>query len=515
MRNLTGLYLFFLVVAGIWLPAGYGQDYSVTPYCNLQMQSGGRMTVLEFSPDGQFLAGGTDHGAVTVWALENRTPIFELSEFGRVLLVDFLTGGQEIVVVDKKGRISGVNLLTRLKSFSFTSRSAPRVVALDNGKRFLALINRKQKVEIFDLVAKMPVGTIDGADELKHTVFLGFDRLGQQLVAITERGEVLVWNPATLRLLRKASLGGGELHGSRSLIHAASTNRSANVFIVGLEEVALPKGGLSGMARPGDLVRTQTIIAYDFNTGIEIKRIKFPYSAVSLIAMGPGNDHAAVVAKGATHIRLTDFRKGEFGATVSLEASPTAIAVSENDGYLAAGYADGIVAVWSLEFIGSRIATSEGEAALPTLGGRIRPTSQLSPALQPGSPVTMAILEFSSKGVGKDISSTCLEIMATGFANVPHITLVERSRIKDIIDELELSLTGLTESDGIRVGKMLNAGYVLLCSVGALGSSYVFNARLVNVETGVVEAGRGVICEECRDQDIFDAVNMLVQVLAQ
>jgi len=43
----------------------------------------------------------------------------------------------------------------------------------------------------------------------------------------------------------------------------------------------------------------------------------------------------------------------------------------------------------------------------------------------------------------------------------------------------------------------------------------VFSARLISVETGKVIKGREVICEECRDQDMYDAITMLVSTIAQ
>ena len=55
---------------------------------------------------------------------------------------------------------------------------------------------------MFDLKAMVPAGTIKGGEKLEDVLFLGFDRLGQQLVAVLAYGDVHSWNPATLKPLR-------------------------------------------------------------------------------------------------------------------------------------------------------------------------------------------------------------------------------------------------------------------------------------------------------------------------
>jgi hypothetical protein len=73
----------------------------------------------------------------------------------------------------------------------------------------------------------------------------------------------------------------------------------------------------------------------------------------------------------------------------------------------------------------------------------------------------------------------------------------------------------LTEEQGVAVGKISNADIILLGNVGKLGTSLIFSARLISVETGKVLKGREVICEECRDQDIYDAISTLASTIAQ
>jgi hypothetical protein len=103
-------------------------------------------------------------------------------------------------------------------------------VSVDAGKRYLAVANNDEQIELFDLKAEVAAGTIKAADKLEDVLFLGFDRLGQQIVAVLPYGDVHTWNPSTLKPLRSVVLAGGELHGSRAVVHAAATNRATNVF---------------------------------------------------------------------------------------------------------------------------------------------------------------------------------------------------------------------------------------------------------------------------------------------
>ena len=388
-------------------------------------------------------------------------------------------------------------------------------MALDAGKRFLAVATAKEHIEVLDLEAGMPVGSIDARNKLKNLLFLGFNRLGEQLVAITKRAKVVSWNPVTQRLLREFALTSNEIHGSKSVIHSAATNRASNIFVVGLQEVALPKGGLKGnRARPTDLVRQNMILAYDWNGGFEIKRVKFPYGTIEEIALGPGNDHVAVTNNKNNDITLVDLRKGELSSSVTMAAEPKVLVVSDDDQWLAAGGPKGMVFVWELDFRAKPTAETIA-SVLPSFSGRIRTASNQEPALAPDIPTTFAILSFESKGLAQNLGDAGLDMLTTYLANFDYISLVERQKILAIIEELKLQASDLTERNGAQIGRLLNADKILLCSVSAIGSSYIFNARIVDVETARVVKGRQVMCEECRDQDIFDAINLLGTTIAR
>jgi TolB-like protein len=483
-----------------------GQELTVQPGVSHRLS--GAVTALAATDD--LLVAGDARGHVAAWALDGSGTILQADVGAPVVFVGTTSGDSALVVVDAEGGISLRGLPGGEVLGTQQTEADPVRVALDAGKRYLAVGGDNERIELFDLRAGQRVGTIDAREAEGELVFLGFDRLGRQLVAVTEEADVISWNPITLQPLRRLTLQGGSVHGSRSKIHAAAANRSANAFVVGLEEVALPKGGLRRRARPGDLVRRDLLVAYDWDSGVELRRVEMPDGPVTMLALGPGSDYAAVAdAEGGT-VRFVNLREGATDAAVTVEGEPAALLVSES-GRLVAGTKEGQITTWTVELT----ETTTPEDALPTLAGRIRAVGEAAPALTPERPTVLAILPFDDRIESEDVSHLVAEALTARLANVEHLTLVERLRIDALLAEFDLLEQGLTEADGLRVGQLLNADYVLLGSVGALGPNYLFTARLLHVETGEVVSGRQVLCEECRLQDLFDAIAALSGTIAQ
>jgi TolB-like protein len=498
--------LIFLLLLGLALQA-VAQDIRISPYGALQLPEENKIVAMAFLSNGKILVVADDDGNVGCWDLEKKI-LLNSSKLDDPPLFLAASGDRSYVAVDGTGKVVVQDILKGQSGTIFQCKGKPVRVALDAGMQFLAVATDDEKMEIFDVKAMMPAGTIDVHDKLDDLLFLGFDRLGQQIVAIRKYGEVVSWNPATLKLLRELTLAGGELHGSTTVVHAAATNRAANVFAAALEEIAIPKGGVLGGQ---DLMRNYTIVAYDWNSGVELKRVKTNWPVEQMV-MGPGNDHLTVTNEDDNSVTLVDLRKGEVGSSVTMEQKPLVLAISEDNAWMAAGTKHGLISVWQMKF---KDETRAATAFTPSLGGRIRARGAKDPALTPGVPVKIAIMGFEGKGVSSDVADVCVASLANALANVDYITLVERREIEKIINEQKFQLSGLTEEEGVEVGKISKADVVLLGNVGTLGSSLVLSARLISVTTGKVLKAREVVCEECRDQDIYDAITTLASTIAQ
>ncbi len=109
---------------------------------------------------------------------------------------------------------------------------------------------------------------------------------------------------------------------------------------------------------------------------------------------------------------------------------------------------------------------------------------------QSGDKVTIAVLEFrvlgrvnSSSNFGKGIQ----EIIMTNLGQNALIKIVERARLKAIAKELSYSGSDLYNyRNALKLGKLLQAKYLVTGSIVGFGRAIRINARIINVQTGTV-----------------------------
>ncbi len=84
--------------------------------------------------------------------------------------------------------------------------------------------------------------------------------------------------------------------------------------------------------------------------------------------------------------------------------------------------------------------------------------------------------------------------LLTALASQSGITVVERDRIEQILEEQELSLSGLVDTTtAVRIGNIAAAQYIVTGSLIETTESVIIFARVVNVESGVVESAAQAI----------------------
>jgi formylglycine-generating enzyme required for sulfatase activity len=128
--------------------------------------------------------------------------------------------------------------------------------------------------------------------------------------------------------------------------------------------------------------------------------------------------------------------------------------------------------------------------------------------------VTIAVFDFEALGVDNASALTISDLMRTELTGIGTWDLVEREKLTRILKELELQRTGLTQIDKAReIGRILNAEKLVLGSVGKLGSMYVVQARLVDVETGKTDLAKKVTCN-CPLDEILPAIENLARQVA-
>ena len=112
-------------------------------------------------------------------------------------------------------------------------------------------------------------------------------------------------------------------------------------------------------------------------------------------------------------------------------------------------------------------------------------------ASQPGNPRTIAVLPLRFSG-----SDTSLKVLERGFADLlttdlarsSQLTLVERSRMQALLDEIRLQQTGTTDAaTNVRAGRLVRAGRVVQGAILQVDSSNLrVDAAVVDVPTSQV-----------------------------
>lgn len=379
MRKKLVLCSFLLVLsAGVCV----GQTVRTTHHVSIDV--GDDIAATSVAQEGRYILSGSQDGWVKGWSLESNEPMLVNHLEGRILFLSYLSGDDSFVAVAESGEITKYVWPEGATAAEMETRHAPRRATLSAGRRFLAVMTDDGAVELFDLQSEQRMGTIKIEKDLDEIVFAGFDRTGRQLVVLSNRGRALSWNPSTGQLLRDTDLGGKSLSGSESKIKTASSRRSSNKFIAGIEEVALPKGGVTGRrARPGQLVRRDWLVGYNLKTGSQVGRFQYPGGAVQALAHGPGDNRAVVVggdAKGRADI--IDLRKEKIVKKVTADSDITSVSVSENGKWLALG-TNGSVLVKELDIPSTRTAVAGNLPALEP--DRAAAESQSPDAETPGN----------------------------------------------------------------------------------------------------------------------------------
>jgi hypothetical protein len=338
----TLLSLFLVVSLAVSLAA---QDIFLTPYQALTHSTPTKMVAMTFSADGKYLSVADEKGIISIWDVADRSMVKRWPVEEKVLYTSFTEQDTKFVIVTAGGAIHqyAAGSFDRVRTAKVPAKLV--LANLDPSRQTLVLYTRENNLELFDLKANLTHANIRVPATVRNPMFVGYDRFGQQLFMITEQGSVLSWNPITQKFLRELTLQSGEYTGSRSVLHAAAMNALGDRFVVGLQEVFIPKGGMQGRNQPE---RRNMILAYDWLTGNETKRVPMRYR-VDEMSFAPGAGHVAYISNDAQAVWTVNLEKAEVTSTVSLPGVPSILAISENGEFLAVGLQKGAVQLYYIE----------------------------------------------------------------------------------------------------------------------------------------------------------------------
>ncbi len=99
---------------------------------------------------------------------------------------------------------------------------------------------------------------------------------------------------------------------------------------------------------------------------------------------------------------------------------------------------------------------------------------------------TIAIVDFEViRGKQKEAGRVTLEKLTSALIDSGHFNVVERAKLKTIIEELKLGMTGLTSKSSMdKVGQLQMADLILTGTLAEMRGKWDINLRLLNVKTG-------------------------------
>lgn len=139
--------------------------------------------------------------------------------------------------------------------------------------------------------------------------------------------------------------------------------------------------------------------------------------------------------------------------------------------------------------------------------------SSASPAQTQKRVAILAFKNLSGDAALDYIGSGFGETLTTKLANVKELELYERMQIIKLLEEQKMQISGYVEPDkAVEVGKMLGVQWTVIGSFMKVGDNLKADTRLVNVETGKIDAASDV---KGKYGDIFTLMEELALKLAQ
>lgn len=138
----------------------------------------------------------------------------------------------------------------------------------------------------------------------------------------------------------------------------------------------------------------------------------------------------------------------------------------------------------------ARLAAMQRRELVDNAKAAVQREAQISAT--PGDKNTVAVMPFSFTGADstlKPLERGFAELLTTDLSRVKALTVVERTRLSAILDEIKLQQTaGVDSTTMVRAGKLIQAGTIVQGSIIQTGDRLRADAALVSVATSGVGA---------------------------
>ncbi len=508
--------LLFFVVSAFVLPAF--SQFSLYLESRVPVQSR-EVTTAVFSPNGRFLAAGTQEGDIIIWDNSAGRQFRVLKGHKGAILSLLFNSSTDILISGGSDKTVCVwdlytgSLNRSLKEY----RGEIRSLSLSPDDRILAAAGARNEIVLWEFPAGKLKSRLEGhKGDIKA---IGIHRNGMQLLSVGSDRRMITWNIQTFEPVRTVTIESRTMQGSGLDVLSGAFSADMAFCGLGIQERILAKGGQR-------MIFKYNLAFYDWQTGAEIQILDGNRKDINFFVISP--DKKYVITDNSTlqtgQLAFWNIRNNLIEQRYPVEGSISAIAASVSGEWIAAAYSNerdrrqSHINIWKVSGIDGYKAFSDTPVRTEQasgFGAAMKLTTSEEPLIQHGERRRIAVMTFDHPGTTDEIARTASYLLEGRLGNSPFVELVERSRISQILDELKLQQTGLTASGAAEAGRLLNAEYVLIGSINKLGQLLIITAKLVHVETGQIIGTREVQCQNAVIENISEMIALLAPSIAR
>ncbi|MCF8364301.1 MAG: hypothetical protein K9H16_00875 [Bacteroidales bacterium] len=474
---------------------------------------------ISISNNGKFLAYSTLEGRVIVWDIKASRQIYDIGFHQKeVTSLKFDQQNEYLVASGNDEIISVWDMYSGTKTQDIEVGIKVKCQSISPDNHLLVVSGMAKELLLFDFPSLNKRGELKSGHKKKGILFCAFNSNGDQIVSVGEDNKMIFWNPNNLSIIRETNISPNTLNGSGIEVTDVKLSSDSKIICVAFQETILAKGG-------NKMIFKYNLAFYDWNTGKLLQVIENNACPINTMDFTP--DKKFVVTNNSTlretKLSFWNVQNGLVDQNYSFDElyKISKLAISNDGSWLAVGmndsYPNAVVQIFELSGIdgferfdySNQLEQSQGS----NMGSSIRLTTPKEPLINIGEKRKMAVMYLDAVGAPEDVAKSASYLLESKLGNSSKLILVERNQIDQVLDEMKYQMSGMTASDAVKVGKQLNAHFVLIGSLNKLGNLLIITTKVVNVETGQIEGSREVECSNATIEDISQMVMMLAPTI--
>jgi len=462
------------------------------------------ITAVALSHDSRLAAAGTSEGQIYVWDTESGEQRYLLKIHTKAVnALTFNDDGKYLAAGSDDKKISIWNLeLGALERLIEKSVKKPSCIAISPDGKLMAAAGSDKFIKFWEFPSGASKGVLRG--HKKEIINIAFGAESNELVSVSKDKRLMWWDLDKMKSLRVTEIDIHTMPNSGNDVKSAAMSADKRFIAVGLDEQVLQKGG-QGMKFK------YTLAFYDWRDGAVVKILEDNYKTIERFELTPQNCFALLETSTLQTNKLAfrNIASGSFDYETELEGDILAYTISPDGDLAAVGVKESgkcFLKLWNLTI---------DKPSTGCFMSKFSITSEAEPLISFGGPYVIAVMPFAVAKIPMELEQSVPKMLETKLIASPKVRLVERSRIDDVLKELEFQQSDYVGEQAAEIGKILGAQFLITGNVSMLGHDLILSVKLVNTETSEITGIREIHCEGCALEDIFEAVNIIAPTIAE